>query len=121
MAIPLYCPGCGEVVGVDNSLFIGFHPGSSIAQIACPGKGNHQSGVRTITRMSLGLVKRVTIKYPETLTKHSWNEYIGPKRRFYVWLAIMLTENGIMIHGKWCGWSSKLGFFGEGAKEFQSR
>ena len=121
MAIPLHCPGCGELVGVDNCIFAGLHPGSLIAEIGCPGKGKHQPSVRTTERKLFGLVERVTVKYPETHTSSSWNEYAGPKRPFYVWLAIMLSDdNGIIVNGKWCWWDFKLGFYGDGAKEFQS-
>lgn len=121
MSIPLYCPGCGEQVGSDDGLFAGFHPGSTIAEITCPGKGKHQPSVRTTERKLFGLIKCVTLAYPETHTNSSWNEYVGPKRQFYVWLAIMFGgKHGVIVNGKWCWWNCKIGFYGDGVKEFQS-
>lgn len=119
MTIPLRCPGCGEFVGVDEASLENL---SGMASgVACPGKGKHQPPLMTTERKFFGLVERVTVKYPETHTSSSWNEYVGPKRRFYVWIAIMLgDDNSILINGKWCWWDSKLGFYGDGAKEFQS-
>lgn len=120
MSIPLHCPSCRELVGVDDNLFAKTYRDSLIAEIACHGKGKHQPPVRTIERKLFGLVERVTVKYPETYTSSWWNEYVGPKRRFYVWLAIMLGGNdGIIINGKSCWWDLKLGFYGDGVEEFQ--
>jgi hypothetical protein len=119
MSMPLYCPGCGELVGVDNYPFAALHPHSSIAEIACPGKSKHQPSVRTTERKFFGLVERVTVKYLETRTSSSWNEYVGPRRPFYIWLAIMFGEDkSIVVNGKWCWWDFKHGFHGNGAKEF---
>ena len=122
MSISLNCPSCGETVGVDDCLY-GFRSKSLLAEtdeIACPGKDKHRPPVRAGKRKFFGLIERVTVTYPETRTCSSWNEYVGPKRPFYVWLAIVLGDaDGIVINGKWCWWSAKLGFYGDGASEFQ--
>lgn len=120
MGIPLHCSNCGELVGIDTYPFAGFHPESSRADIFCPGKGKHSPPVETSERKLFGLVEHVTIKYPETFTKCSWNRYVGAKHWFLVWLAIILTGDGVVINKKWCWWEWNTGFFGDGKEEFQS-
>ncbi len=129
MSIPLDCPKCHEMIGVIN----GFSGGALRVCMSnvpeCPGKGKHKKPVRTEKSKLFGLIKEVTVNYPETDTNSSWCEYIGAKKKFLVWLAIVFgTDGGITINGKWCWWEFKwwlqkgstTGFLGDGAKEFQS-
>lgn len=121
MAIPLHCPSCGELVGMDEAFPAGLRPGSSIAKVICPGVGKHTPPTRTSIRRLFGLIERITVLYPETLTRTFLDEYTGPKSTFLLWLAIMCSHGGrIIINGKLCWWDIGYGFCGDGAEEFYS-
>ncbi len=91
MTIPIICKQCDDIVGEQEpsffgSEFLGEYWGY------CPGAGKHPEPVRTETVELLGLVRHVSIYYPETRTESSWAEYIGPRSLFLLWLAIRLSD-----------------------------
>lgn len=115
MSIPLTCKSCGALIGEANGFAFGML--EPAIGFDCPGKGNHQEPVETHTSRAFGLVRQTTTRYPETRTTSSWGEYVGPKKRFFVWLAIIMMGSGILINHKWIWWELGTGFFGEGLKE----
>lgn len=125
MSIPILC-GCGKLVGeVDGMAWLG---GAGEGFHQCPVDG-HKEPVRTERSRLFGLTKEVTIRYPETYTHSSWQEYVGPANRFLLWFAIVFgTEHypvggprGFTINGKQVSWEPFSGFSGDGLAELMKK
>lgn len=129
MAIPLFCNECLDIIGIEAeevtlSRLHGDNFDSSVS-VKCPGKGNHPKSERFETKRLFGLIEQVIQKYPETQTTSSWEEYVGPPNKFWLWFAIVFgTERypsgdygGVVVNGQWAWWSRKTGFYGDGVKE----
>ena len=70
-------------------------------------------------RVFFGWLKRTTND-----AGHSWYDYIGPPRKFCLWLAIAFISSSssrsrpnISINGQNVWWDLKTGFWGSGIKE----
>lgn len=116
MSIPLLC-SCGRLIGESNAFF----PTEEdfISKVSCP--GNHPEPTRTEKTLASGLVKRIRVQYPETGTSSSWDEYVGPKYRFLLWIAIMFSGFGVLVENEWVWWKWGYWFFGEGYDRFMDR
>ncbi len=118
MAIPLMCATCGDIVGVTSA--IGFPLASRLTSVPlnCPGRGNHSKPERTEEKKLWGLIKKIKVVYPETRSMSLWEEYVGPPKKLWLWLAIVFgTERkAIVVSGKWAFWSRGLGLYGDGVK-----
>jgi hypothetical protein len=113
MQIPIRCPNCGDQIGVEDISFYG----QALVSNICPGRGRHKPPVEKIRSSFFGLVEETEVYYLETQTSSVSKEYIGPKSRLLVWFVLVFYESPIHIDGKWCSWSSSLGFFGAGADQ----
>jgi hypothetical protein len=122
MTIPLLCPTCGTTVGVCEASFPPRTQGYDLPdEFPCPGEENHRPLTVTNRSELFGLINRVTANYPETKTSSSVREYVGPKWRPLVWLAIVLGDNNrVLINGKHCYWNFGYGLYGDGALELRS-
>ena len=135
MAIPLTCSACDDIIGMEpQSITIGralaggrasFE--STVRHVPCPGKGNHPRPRRVSVPRLFGLINRVYVTYPDTGTRSSWEEYVGPPNRFFLWLAIVFGSerypsgnySGVVVNGEWAWWSRKDGFCGSGVTELE--
>ena len=117
MTVPVVCSQCGTRVGVEKCLF----GGQIYATSDCPGQGNHKPPEIIVEKGFFGLIERVTSRYPETNTSSVKINFVGPRIKILLWLAIVLTnERGIFVNGKWCSWDSSFGFLGLEQKSFDS-
>lgn len=122
MSKPLICNACSDMIGSIEGAF-GF---DGIIKTQCPGKGNHQKPIRTEKAKFFGLIKQISIEYPETFTTSSWGEYSGPPNRWALWFAIVFGSReyercrGLTVNGKWAWWDFTTGFYGDGIKELKN-
>ena len=114
MSVPIFCPHCGDVADELDGLELMASGGNVGAYRGdCPGKGKH--AVRESKRCFFGILNEVTIKY-HSMGSSTWYEYVGPRSRFLLWLAILRTD-GVLVNNEWVWWKLKTGFFGDGLKE----
>lgn len=116
MSIPLLC-SCGRLIGESSAFFPS--PDDFISKVPCP--GHHPEPIRTETMAIFGLVKRVRVRYPETGTGSSWDEYIGSRYRFLLWFAIMFSGFGVLVDHEWVWWEWGYWFFGSGYDRFMNK
>jgi hypothetical protein len=129
MSIPMVCHKCGEVVGAFTGITMLRTPLDPCWCGQCPGAGKHEKPERTEYRRLFGLIRGITLRYPETSTTSIWNEYAGPPNRFFLWCAIVFgtkrwpngSHEGITINGKWVWWDFSTGFFGDGLAELMKK
>ncbi len=104
MPHPIYCKKCGALIGVGNKnaypLFI---------RIERSSRHNGKTHSRTTEikrKIFFGLLRETKIFYPETRTRFSWHEYIGPPNVFLLWCAIVLgtKTKSVLYDGKWISW-----------------
>ena len=124
MAIPTQCTQCGEVIGMTErgdpmtELWLGINSGPC----------NHPGPTRTETTRFWGLIKEITLCYPETKDISTWGEYIGPRSKLLLRIAIIFgtkkfqdgSHDGLVFRGKWVHWNSKYGLFGDGVDFLKS-
>lgn len=98
----------------------------STVNVDCPGRGNHPEPKRTERTRLFGLMRCISLEYPETSTTSSWEEYAGPPNKFWLWFAIVFgtkqypngSYEGVVVNGKWAWWDLATGFYGDGVGEF---
>ncbi len=76
--------------------------------------GEHQRPVRFTRVHCCGLVRDVRMLYPDTNTEERWSEYIGPRNRFLVWLALQSVPGSLLFDDAPLCWGPRSGFFGSG-------
>lgn len=129
MSIPVTCHECGDFVGVaDGMAWLGGDL-STTYWGSCPGAGKHKASEQTERLSLFGLVKKVTVKYPETHSISSWSEYVGPANLFSLWCAIVFgtkrypngSYDGVLVNHKWVWWDLDTGFYGDGLAELMHK
>lgn len=132
MAIPLYCAECGQYVGMRGGLALLGNIDSRVS-IPCPGRGQHAEPERSEKIHCDGLLRRVWVFYPETMSESSWDEYIGPADLKTLKRAITKgtyrnsngSYDGVTVNGKWA-WYKRAGRFrgelyGDGVVELKKQ
>lgn len=130
MAIPISCPICGDIIGVESmrntvSRVMAGVPYSDALytrDLVCPGEGMHAAPKRNEYFVYKNWVKHVTIYYPETNTESTFYVYLGPKTRFALWRAKFfgpLGEEDFFVDDKLVHYNSDDGHTGEVLKEFK--
>ena len=118
MSMILSCLSCGDIIGTTEC----FSHNGYTRDIACPGRGKHPPPKRTVVTRRFGLIREVSLFYPESSAHSSWAEYSGPRSKLLLWLAIHFNgreHEGVVVNGKWAWWSFRLGFYGAGVKELK--
>jgi hypothetical protein len=129
MSISVDCPHCGKFVGIlevksNDDFSIPVH--ERIKQVqnrihSC----DHPKPVRVETITLFGLLKTISVNYPETRSSAVWEEYCGPSSKFFLRVAIIFgtkrypngSYDGVVVNGKWAWWDFKTGFYGDGVAE----
>ena len=125
MSILLSCRTCGDTIGIDEPSVLSlkyFDLIDRISGMPCLGHGKHPAPKRTTAMKRFGLIRDVTLSYPETDTHSSWAEYKGPRSKLLLWFAILFNGqkwSGVVVNGEWAWWSFDVGFFGDGVKELE--
>ena len=114
MSFPIRCIVCGDIVGVSG---VCFNP-----IINCPGAGRHKKPTRTEKTGFFGLLKEILIVYSEVDSHSTWVEYIGPRRKLWLWLAVVFGthEKRVTVNGKWAWFNWENGLFGDGVAELRN-
>lgn len=117
MAIPISCPSCGDIIGVESErntvsramAGISYSDIFYTSHLSCPGKGKHPEPRRTEYFVYKNWVKYVTIYYPETNTDSTFYQYYGPKTKFALWRSKFfgpLRGEDFFVDGKLVRWDS---------------
>lgn len=115
MTTDVVCATCGDVIGAMNvSFYRGFQVMSFMKN--CPGKGKHRSE-RFEKPFFFEYTNEVTVTYPDHGSMRSWHEYVGPPSLFYLWIAIMITDE-LFVEDRRVKWSFLKGFYGPGYDQF---
>lgn len=100
MAVTIDCPDCGELVGIESEkrtlMRISNGVGSEYLKIGlrlCPGKGKHMEPTQLTTPFFFGWINWKRTYYPETHTETNFFQYVGPKNKTALWLALMFLEH----------------------------
>ncbi|HXK38411.1 MAG TPA: hypothetical protein VJ579_05085 [Candidatus Paceibacterota bacterium] len=102
MAIPLYCPSCQTLIGIEaesttlnRALCMIDSEFADMNLPHCPGKIHHKDPVVFISSAFFGWIKKKKTFYPETGTTTEAKIYKGPKSWFALWLiyAVHLEPN----------------------------
>lgn len=114
MDTKIHCRYCRHVVGVidDVERELGRMGTEFYPEEYC--HGEHARPVEFTRVHCLGLVKEIRILYPETNTEERWSEYIGPRNRLFLWLALQSVPGSLRLDDAPVCWSARSGFFGSG-------
>lgn len=122
MSLPIFCSTCGDLVDTAHALTgLGSNHRSTI-DTPCPGKGNHAL-LNQVGKACFGLLEKVRVSYIGGSATFFNYEYVGPKNRVALALALMYGYSmGIRVFLKkeiitWSMWG---GFGGKGFENFRT-
>lgn len=127
MAIPIFCPSCREVVGIEPEsktlLRIQHNISTDFLHIGlrtCPGKGMHEEKIHDEVLSFFGWLKLHHVHYPETNTDSRWYEYVGPKKRWAIHLLYLVRlerNDHLFVNHKMIFRTRRGGLLGDGLAE----
>jgi hypothetical protein len=94
------------------------------SDVLCKGnQDRHKKPIVSEAKVLFGLIKQIYTYYPETDTRETIKQYIGPRNKCKLWFAIVFgpkgSHDGVIINDKFIWWDLD-GFYGDGLKEFEN-